>query len=110
MPRKKPTRPRRTPACETANPPKPFDTKACTRTRVTNGKEFIAGVDQRSLWVRRAKDLLTLHLSDLGGQDNTSEAERSLMRRAAVITVELERMERQFALAGEASAADLDLY
>ena len=32
------------------------------------------------------------------------------MRRAATLTVELERMEAVFALAGEAKPSDLDLY
>ncbi len=50
------------------------------------------------------------HVGDLGGHDNTSEAERSIVRRAAVLTTELERLEVRFALAGEASAEDIDLY
>jgi hypothetical protein len=71
---------------------------------------LLPGVDGRSAWVRRAKELIVDHLSDLGGEGNTSAAERSLVRRAATMTVELERMERQFALAGEASVEDLDTY
>jgi hypothetical protein len=51
-----------------------------------------------------------LHVSDLGGAETISEAERSIVRRAAVLTTELERLEQRFALAGEASADDLDLY
>ena len=39
-----------------------------------------------------------------------SEAERSIVRRAATLTVELERLELRFAMAGEADAADIDLY
>jgi hypothetical protein len=50
------------------------------------------------------------HLSDLGGEDNTSAAERSIIRRASVMTVELERMEAIFAVAGEAQPEKLDLY
>jgi hypothetical protein len=80
------------------------------RSQITNGKVLVAGVDQRSPWVRRAKDVIAAHLSDLGGVDNTSAAERSIIRRAAILTVELERLETKFALAGEASAADLDIY
>jgi hypothetical protein len=60
--------------------------------------------------VRRCKDIIAAHLSDLGGADNASEAERSIIRRASVLTVELERLEVKFALAGEAGTADLDLY
>ena len=68
------------------------------------------GVDQRSPWVRRCKDIIAAHISDLGGVDNASAAERSLVRRAAVLTTELERLEVRFAQAGEASAEDLDIY
>jgi hypothetical protein len=80
------------------------------RSKVTNGRVLIAGVDQRSPWVRRCKDVIASHISDLGGADNTSAAERSIVRRASVLTVELERLEARFALAGEASAEDLDVY
>ena len=48
--------------------------------------------------------------STQGGEDNTSAAERSIIRRASVLTVELERLEARFALAEQASPEDLDLY
>jgi hypothetical protein len=79
------------------------------RSAIANGK-LLPGVDQRSSWVRRCRELIADHISDLGGEDNTSAAERSLVRRAAVMTTELERLEVKFANAGEASADDLDLY
>ena len=71
---------------------------------------LLPGVDQRSTWVRRCKELIADHISDLGGESNCSAAERSIVRRAAVLSVELERLEVRFALAGEASADDIDLY
>ena len=80
------------------------------RSRVTNGSALLPGVDGRSAWIRRAKDVIRAHLVDLGGEDNTSAAERSIIRRAAVLTVELERLETRFALAQEASPEELDLY
>ncbi len=80
------------------------------RSRVANGSALLAGVDGRSLWVRRCKELIADHLSDLGGGDNASAAERSIIRRACVLTVELERLEAKFANAGQASDSDLDLY
>jgi hypothetical protein len=80
------------------------------RSRVSNGSVLLPGIDQRSTWVRRCKDIIASHLSDLGGADNTSAAERSIVRRAAVLTTELERLEARFALAGEADSDDLDLY
>ena len=80
------------------------------KSRITNGSALLPGVDQRCAWVRRAKDVIAAHLSDLGGVDNTSAAERSIIRRASVLTVELERLEAKFALAEQASPEDLDLY
>jgi hypothetical protein len=80
------------------------------RSRITNGSALLAGVDGRSAWVRRCKDVIDSHLADLGGEDNTSAAERSIIRRASVLTVELERLEKRFALAGEANPEQLDLY
>jgi hypothetical protein len=77
---------------------------------ITNGRRLLDGVDGRSPWVRRAKDLIREHLQDLGGPDNVSAAERSIVRRAAVITTELEQLEARFALAGIANPEDLDLY
>jgi hypothetical protein len=56
------------------------------------------------------RDLMGLHLSDLGGENAVSEAERSIIRRVATLSVELERMEAGFAVAGEAQPDQLDLY
>jgi hypothetical protein len=80
------------------------------KSRITNGSALLPGVDGRNAWVRRCKDVIEEIVSDLGGSDATSAAERSLVRRAAVLTTELERLEKKFALAGEASTNDLDLY
>lgn len=84
--------------------------KPHARSRMSNGSAFLAGVDGRSTWVRRARDVFAEHVSDLGGIENTSEAERSIVRRAAVLTTELERLEQRFALAGEASPDEIELY
>jgi hypothetical protein len=70
----------------------------------------LGGVDGRSTWVRRFHDLIGLHVSDLGGDDAVSTAERSIVRRAVTLTVELERYELKFAKAGEATITDLDAY
>jgi hypothetical protein len=86
------------------------DSKKSGRSRITNGSALLPGIDGRSRWVRRAKDVIAAHLSDLGGIDNTSAAERSIIRRASTLTVELERLETKFAKAGEASPDDLEVY
>jgi hypothetical protein len=80
------------------------------KSRITNGSALLPGIDGRSPWVRRCKDVIAAHLSDLGGEVNTSAAERNLVRRCAVLTVELELLEAKFASVGEASPDDLDLY
>jgi hypothetical protein len=80
------------------------------KSRITNGSALLPGIDGRSPWVRRCKDVIAAHLSDLGGEDNTSAAERSLVRRCAVLTVELELLEAKFATMGEAPPDELDLY
>ena len=84
--------------------------KSAQRSRVANGSALLSGVDGRSIWVKRCKELIADHVTDLGGFDNTSAAERSIIRRACVLSVELERFEKKFALAGEATDSDLDLY
>lgn len=86
-----------------------FDTRAYGRSRVSNGSALLPGVDGRSVWVRRCRDLIERHLADLGGDDRVSEAERSIVRRAAVLTTELERMEARFAVS-DAGPDDIDLY
>jgi hypothetical protein len=76
------------------------------RSRITNGA-LLPGIDGRSAWVRRCKDVIGSHLSDV---PDASAAERSIIRRASVLTVELERMEAAFAIAGQADPEILDLY
>jgi hypothetical protein len=54
--------------------------QAAQRSRVANGSALLPGVDGRSAWVRRCKELIADHLADLGGEDNCSAAERSIIR------------------------------
>ena len=83
------------------------DTSKRKRSAVTNGsRAFIVG-DGNSPWYRRWKDLLALHVDDLGGPESLSEAQLSLARRAATLEVELERIEGQLSLGND---ADLDAY
>jgi hypothetical protein len=57
------------------------------KSRITNGSALVPGVDGRGPWVRRCKDVISEHLSDLGGIENTSAAERSIIRRASTLTI-----------------------
>lgn len=84
--------------------------KTKARSRISNGIARLPDVDGRSVWNRRLRDVMVLHLADIGGEDAASEAEKSIVRRVATLTVELEQMETRFAQAGGAEAEDLDLY
>ena len=85
---------------------RPKDTQ---RSKIGNGA-LLPGIDQRSTLCRRAREVIADHISDLGGEDNVSTAERALVRRAAVLVTELERLELRFAQADQPESADLDLY
>jgi hypothetical protein len=50
------------------------------------------------------------HVSDLGGRDLISEAEFCIVRRCALLTLELELLEARFEEAGEASLKQLEAY
>ncbi len=79
------------------------------KSRVTNGKKiFFINGDGRSVWTRRWRDISENHCIDLSGSDRISEAQLSLVRRAAALTVELESMEAR--LSEGDLAVDLDLY
>ena len=80
------------------------------RSAITNGRHVLADVDHRSAAMRRLRDLIQLHTTDLGGDDLISEAERRLIRRAAMLTLQLELLDQKFATDGEAGRADLELY
>ncbi|MGA2816651.1 MAG: hypothetical protein ABSE67_10200 [Xanthobacteraceae bacterium] len=88
-----------------------YDRKSHGRSRITNGNELLHGlVDSRTVWVRRCRDIIASHISDLGGADNVSTAELSIVRRVATLTVVLEQFETKFANAGAASGNELSDY
>jgi hypothetical protein len=80
------------------------------KSRIANGSELLPGVDGRSLWARRLRELLHEHVTALGGEDNISPAELALLRRAITLIVECERREVEFAKAGQVSDAQLSVY
>ena len=83
-----------------------------SQSRVTNGADIAieADVDMRMPWPRRFKDLYGRHISDLGGIEAASEAKQSLVRRATVMEIELERMEAKLATQDNPSDKLIDLY
>jgi hypothetical protein len=81
------------------------------QSAITNGSDLLHDLDHRSAWARRFRDLLRAHISDLGGDDNLSQAEQSLCRRASMLTLQLELLEQRFAdNNGEATSAQLGDY
>jgi hypothetical protein len=82
---------------------------AFIKSRVSNGRSLFAPgeADGRGAWARRFRDLVDLHAEDMGGRDTLSEAQISLIRRAAAIEVELERYEGQMS---QGEPVDLDMF
>jgi hypothetical protein len=83
------------------------------RSRLSNGHLMApprdGGIDGRSCWARRQRDLINEHVSDLGGAANMSGSEQRLVRICATLTTELEQLDLKFAL-GNGSPAELDQY
>ena len=88
---------------------KVYGAKLHGRSRITNGSTLLPTIDGRSLWARRFRDLISLHESDIAPDGAISTAKKSIIRRAATLSIELEHLEMRFA-SSEASAADLLLY
>lgn len=85
--------------------------KSPQRSRIANGSAILLGAkDERSLYVRRMKEVIAEHVTDRGGYDSMSAAEKSLIRRVAVLTIELEKLETRFAEDPSVGERTLDLY
>jgi hypothetical protein len=77
-------------------------------SRVSSGRNLFAeGGDGRSAWGRRWRDLCLSHASDLGGAEILSEAQVSLIKRAAAVECELELQE---ARRSEGQVIDIEQY
>jgi hypothetical protein len=63
------------------------------RSRVTNGSQLLANVDGRTADARRYRDLCMSLADDLGGAPSLTEAQRALVRQAAAMIVQSERMQ-----------------
>ena len=83
------------------------------RAALSNGRALLLRdvADGRLAWARRLRDLVADHTSDLGGIDNISAAETVLVKRAAMLTLQMEMLECQFAEQdGMATSAQLNDY
>lgn len=77
------------------------------RSRVTNKRRSFVDGDGNSAWARRWRDLIELHVADLGPAEALSEAQLSLIRRVATIEIELEAAEGRLS---KGEDVDLDAY
>jgi hypothetical protein len=77
------------------------------RSAVTSGRKLFVAGDENSAWSRRFHDLVVGHVTDLGGADLLSEAQFSLIRRAASIECELERLDARLSMN---EPVDMDAY
>jgi hypothetical protein len=84
--------------------------KANARSRLTNNTALLANVDGRTFWVRRYRDVVSLLLSDQGGEENVSQARKILASKAACLAIELERRTAVIAETGEATNAQIEVY
>ena len=74
------------------------------RSAITSGRQLFSGGNPNSAWSRRYADLCSHHIQDISrgiGRDVLSEAQLSLIRRAASIETELEKLDALLSL-GEA--------
>jgi hypothetical protein len=62
--------------------------------------------------MRRLRDIIHAHQADLGGADALSEGQKAILRRAALLQLQLEMMEQKFALRedGCASGKEMETY
>ena len=87
-------------------------TQSRVRSAVSNGSALLLRhVDGRLPWARRLRDLIGDHVSDLGGDANISTAEMALVKRAAMLVLQMEMLECRFAdQDGMATSAQLNDY
>ena len=86
-------------------------TSTCFRSAITNGTALLHDVDGRSATMRRLRDIVLAHISDLGGAAQLSEGQTALLRRAALLQLQTEMLESKFAAnEGAASRDELETY
>ncbi len=69
------------------------DRPRTVRSRITNGKDLLANVDGRTADARRYRDLCMSLADDLGGASALTEAQRALVRQAAAMIVQSEKLQ-----------------
>jgi hypothetical protein len=80
------------------------------RSAITSGRTLFIDGDPNSAWSRRFHDLIVAHVNDIspeGGANALSDAQLGLIRRAAAIECELERLD---AMLSRGKKVDMDSY
>jgi hypothetical protein len=72
--------------------------KSKGRSRISNGKDILPGIDGRSAVARRYRDIAAALISDMGGAARMSEARMQLCRRFAAQSVQAESLEARLAM------------
>ena len=90
---------------------KPTGRSRVTNARLKEGKvnsrSLFAEADGRTPWARRFRDLVALFVDDAGGLSRMTELKLAIIRRAAALAVECERLEGELA---EGRPIDVDAY
>jgi hypothetical protein len=76
-----------TPADRPAKRPVNGAAAPALRSRVTNHKDLLPGLDGRTASARRYRDLVNNYVADMGGADCCSDIKLGLLRRLAAVTV-----------------------
>jgi hypothetical protein len=85
--------------------------KSPQRSRIANGSAMLLGAkDERSVFVRRLKEIVEEYINDIGPAQDMTSAEKSIVRRIAVLTIQLEKLETRFAEDPSVGERTLDLY
>ena len=88
--------------------PTNIDRPLRTRAAVSNGTRMHPkGVDGRSAEARRFKDLVSSFAASLGGEGALTEAERAIIRHAALLTLQSERLQAAFVAGREVNSEEL---
>jgi len=85
-----------------------------TRGRLTialsHSNDPLADVDKHSGWMRRLRQLAIDHINDLGGEGLISHAERVLVKRCAMLTLQLEMIELKWMASEDGEATEIEGY
>jgi hypothetical protein len=77
------------------------------RSAITSGRALFVGGNPNSAWARRYADLVAGHVSDAGGIEMVSAGKLAIIKRAAAMECEIERLE---AMLSRGEDVDLDAF